>query len=71
MKKLVIIISYKVTELVMLLFYIISETYTGFICARKEKSIVLLYPYLRKRPLDTPKRMIERRGREGEREKER
>ena len=31
----------------------------------------LHYKQGRKRPLDTPKRMIERREREGEREKER
>ena len=36
-------------------------------------NICLSYSYKqgRKRPLDTPKRMIERREREGEREKER
>ena len=35
------------------------------------KNTSLLYKQGRKRPLDTPKRMIERREREGEREKER
>ena len=32
---------------------------------------MMIYKQGRKRPFDTPKRMIERREREGEREKER
>ena len=40
-------------------------------CSYLKKVTVVLNKQGRKRPLDTPKRMIERRQREGEREKER
>ena len=54
------------------------ETLCRYIIARVNESIyflitlgTLLEKQGRKRPLDTPKRMIKRREREGEREKER
>jgi hypothetical protein len=43
--------------------------YTPYLNSRDK--VVMYYQQGRKRPLDTPKRMIERREREGERKKER
>ena len=40
-------------------------------CLEKSHGYILMMKQGRKRPLDTPKRMIERREREGERAKER
>ena len=46
-------------------------TYNVYDLQKLRKSLYHLYKQGQKRPLDTPKRMIERREREGEREKER
>jgi hypothetical protein len=45
--------------------------FVDIICTMSNSKVGLFKNHGRKRPLDTPNRMIERRERDGEREKER